>query len=143
MKTAKRKRAIHYADDVAVETAFFEGLVGRDPEYLEALQFLGECYTKQGHWPKALKVDQRLAKLCPDAPMVQYNLACSYSLLRKLPEALVALKSAIDLGFNDFGWLSQDPDLSNLRSWLETDSLEKVESKNVIPIEESDDEYES
>lgn len=138
MKAAKRKRAIHYADDIAVEAAFFEGLVQRDPDYLEALQLLGECYTKQGQWKKALKVDQRLAQLCPDAPMVRYNLACSYSLLNKLPEALVALKQAIDLGFNDFGWLSQDPDLANLRTWLETDSLEKVQNKDSLPLEEAE-----
>jgi tetratricopeptide (TPR) repeat protein len=138
MKAAKRKKATHYADDIAIETAFFEGLVKRDPDYLEALQFLGECYTKQGQWRKALKVDQRLAKLCPDAPMVQYNLACSYSLLKKLPEALIALKQAIDLGFNDFGWLSQDPDLSNLRNWLETDSLEKIQGQASLPSEEAE-----
>lgn len=140
MKAAKRKRAIHYADDNAVETAFFEGLVRRDSDCVEAIQLLGECYTKQGQWRKALKVDQRLARLCPDAPMVQYNLACSYSLLNKLPESLVALKQAIDLGFNDFGWLSQDPDLANLRNWLETDSLEKVkgEGESSIPLEDGE-----
>jgi len=127
LKAAKQKRAVHYADDTAVEAAFFEGLVRRAPDYVEALQLLGECYTKQGQWRKALKVDQRLAKLCPEAPMVQYNLACSYSLLNKLPEALIALKRAIDLGFADFSWLSQDPDLANLRGWLEADALEKVQ----------------
>ena len=140
MKEAKRKRAVQYADDVALEASFFEGLVQRDPTYVEALQFLGECYTKQGAWEKAMKVDRRLACLCPEAPMVQYNLACSYSLLNKLPQALVALKSAIDLGFNDFGWLSQDPDLANLRSWLEKDSLQKVkaQAKKIIPLEDDE-----
>ena len=112
----------------------------RDPTYLEALQFLGECYSKQGDWRKALRVDQRLARLCPEAPMVQYNLACSYSLLNKLPESLVALKQAIDLGFDDFSWLSQDPDLANLRSWLETEPAGKGKSlgKDIIPFEETE-----
>ena|ERR1043166_8668221 len=137
MKDDERKKAIQFADDVAFEASFFEGVVRRDPTYVEAWQFLGECYTRQGAWRKALKVDLRLARLCPEAPMVRYNLACSYSLLNKLPEALVALKAAIDLGFNDFSWLSQDPDLSNLRSWLEKDSLEKVkaQTKKIIPLE--------
>ena len=112
----------------------------RDPAYLEAIQLLGECYSKAGNWRKALTVDQRLARLCPHAPMVQYNLACSYSLLSKLPESLVALKQAIDLGFDDFAWLSQDPDLSNLRTWLEKDSLEKVakQGKKNIPLEDGE-----
>jgi tetratricopeptide (TPR) repeat protein len=140
MKATKSKRAAGYADDTELETAFFEGLVRRDPNYTEALQLLGECYTRQGQWRKALRVDQRLAQLCPKAPMVQYNLACSYSLLNKLPEALIALKNAIDLGFDDFSWLSQDPDLANLRQWLETEPLEKVKAgaKKTIPIEDGE-----
>src|SRR5437667_1076984 len=137
MNAGKRRKPTYYADDVALETSFFEGLVRRDPRYLEAWQFLGECYSKQSEWRKALKVDQRLANLCPEAPMVQYNLACSYSLLNKLPESLVALKQAIDLGFDDFSWLSQDPDLANLRSWLEKEPAGKGKSqaKNIIPLE--------
>jgi tetratricopeptide (TPR) repeat protein len=140
MNAEKRKKSIQFADDVALEASFFEGLVRRDPTYLEALQFLGECYSKQGNWRKALRVDQRLARLCPEAPMVQYNLACSYSLLNKLPESLVALKQAIDLGFDDFSWLSQDPDLANLRSWLETEPAGKGKSlgKDIIPLEEAE-----
>lgn len=138
MKVAKRKQTKQFANDLDLETSFFEGVVRRDPEYTEALQNLGECYTKLGEWQKALGVDKRLSKLCPEAPMIQYNLACSYSVLNKLPEALVALKQAIDLGFNDFSWLSRDPDLSNLRQWLEEESLEKVKKgslKKIIPLE--------
>ena len=139
MRVAKRKQAIEYADDLALETAFFEGIAGRDPEYVEALQFLGECYCKRGEWKKALKVDKRLVRLCPSAPMVQYNLACSYSLLEMLPEALIALKSAIDLGFDDFAWLARDPDLENLRTWLETnESSAGTKPSKVIPLEDGD-----
>ncbi len=140
MNAGKRKKSVQYADDIALETSFFEGIVRRDPDYLEALQFLGECYSKQGDWRKALKVDKRLAHLCPEAPMIRYNLACSYSLLNKMPEALVALKQAIDLGFDDFGWLSQDPDLANLRSWLEEEPTSKAKShgKKIIPLEETE-----
>ncbi|MSR64851.1 MAG: hypothetical protein EXS18_03620 [Verrucomicrobiae bacterium] len=140
MNAGKRKKSVQFADDVALETSFFEGLVRRDPTYLEALQFLGECYSKQGNCRKALRVDQQLARLCPEAPMVQYNLACSYSLLNKLPESLVALKQAIDLGFDDFSWLSQDPDLANLRSWLETEPAGKAKSlgKDIIPSKEAE-----
>lgn len=137
MKAGKRKKPAQYADDIAIEESFFKGIVRRDPSYVEALQLLGECYAKQGNWSQAVKVDERLVRLCPDAPMVHYNLACSYSLLNRLPQSLVALKKAIDLGFDDFAWLSRDPDLANLRSWLERDAVEKVKSgaHKIIPPE--------
>jgi tetratricopeptide (TPR) repeat protein len=136
MNAEKRKKAVEFEDEIALETAFYEGIVRRDPNYLQALELLGECYSRQGKWSKALKVDQRMSELCPDAPLIQYNLACSFASLNKLPQALVALKRSIDLGFDDFGWLSQDPDLANLRSWLESTSPdhEEVLSKKSMPL---------
>ena len=46
---------------------------------------------------------------------MRYNLACSYSLLGELDLAFSTLKKAIDLGYDDFGYLRIDPDLENLR----------------------------
>ena len=48
--------------------------------------------------------------------MVQYNLACSYSLVGQYEQAVSALDQAIDRGYTDFRWLSEDPDLEALRS---------------------------
>ena len=47
--------------------------------------------------------------------MVHYNLACSYSLTGNFNQAVAALERALNLGYRDFKWLSQDPDLSELR----------------------------
>jgi len=102
-------------EDIQFEIEFFRGVVRRDPQCIEALQLLGDAYTKTGQWRAGLKIDERLAKLCPDSPIVFYNLACSYSLLKHADEALAALDSAIRLGYDDGEWLSQDPDLTNLR----------------------------
>jgi len=101
--------------DVQFEIRFFEGIARRDPDYIEALQILGDAYTKTGQWEKGLLVDERLARLCPDSPLVFYNLACSYSLLKRVEEAFAALDHAVKLGYDDARWLNKDPDLDNIR----------------------------
>ncbi len=103
-------------EDIQFEIAFFEGIVRRDPRHIEALQILGDAYTKTGQWARSLKVDERLAKLCPTNPVVFFNLACSYALLGRIEAALAALANAVRLGYADADWLAQDPDLDNLRS---------------------------
>jgi tetratricopeptide (TPR) repeat protein len=101
--------------DLDLEITFMEGIVRRDSEYVEALQILGDAYTRRGRYEDGLKVDQQLAILCPDNALVHYNLACSFSLTCCFDEAADALEEAINLGYRDFKWISQDPDLKNLR----------------------------
>src|SRR5512140_1892247 len=66
--------------ELDVKISFLEGLVQRDPKYIEAPQILGDHYTERGSFESSLKVDQRLSALEPGNPLVFYNLACSYSL---------------------------------------------------------------
>jgi tetratricopeptide (TPR) repeat protein len=98
-----------------IEISFIEGVVRRDPRYLEALQVLGDDYTRRGRYREGLKIDETLAQLRPDDSLVQYNLACSYSLTDQLNESLAALERALSLGYRDFKWLAVDPDLHNVR----------------------------
>ena len=102
--------------DLEVEISFFEGIVRRDPEYVEALQILGDAYTRRGEYADGLKVDEQLARLRPDDALVHYNLACSYSLMDQLEQAGASLEKALQLGYRDFKWIVADPDLKNLRS---------------------------
>ena|SRR6185436_1231100 len=101
--------------DLDVRISFLEGLLRRDPGYIEALQLLGDHYTQRGEFNLSLRVDERLSQLEPRNPLVFYNLACSYSLNGDLDQAGLALEQAISLGYNDFKWLSRDPDLRQLR----------------------------
>lgn len=101
--------------ELDVEISFLEGLVRRDPAYLDALQLLGDDYTQRGRFQEGLQVDQKLAELDPKNPLSYYNLACSLSLTGKLDDAARALESALDLGYRDFKWMSRDPDLKALR----------------------------
>jgi tetratricopeptide (TPR) repeat protein len=101
--------------DLDIEITFLEGIVRRDPEYVEALQILGDDYTRRGHLDKGLTVDQKLSVLRPRDPLVYYNLACSYSLSGQLDLSVRALERALNLGYRDFKWMAKDPDLRNLR----------------------------
>ena len=112
--------------DLDLEILFLEGLVRRDATYLEALQILGDDYTRRGRYVEGLRIDERLSKLRPDDALVHYNLACSYSLTVQLDLALDTLEVALNLGYRDFKWMAQDPDLENLR---EHAAYKKIQDK--------------
>ncbi len=101
--------------ELDVQINFIEGVVRRDPGYVEALQLLGDTYTKRGRFTEGLGVDERLAQLEPGNPLVFYNLACSYSLTDQCELAVQALEQAFQLGYREFAWLARDPDLRKLR----------------------------
>src|SRR4051794_18087530 len=77
-----------------VEIGFIEGVVRRDPGYIDALQILGDDYTRRGRFADGLTVDEQLARLRPHDSTVLYNLACSYSLTDRIVEAFSALHRA-------------------------------------------------
>ncbi len=98
-----------------IEIGFLEGVIKRDPKYVDALQILGDDYTRRGKYTQGLKVDETLSELRPEDALVQYNLACSYSLTEQFELATVALDRALTLGYRDFRWIAEDPDLAALR----------------------------
>ena len=110
--TKKEKERLEAMD---YEIAFYEGILKNKPDFVEALSALGDLYTKRGFIEKGLKADVKLSILKPEDPYVFYNLACSYSLLENIDEALSSIKQAIEFGYKDFNFLEQDDDLENLR----------------------------
>ena len=113
--SARKKMKRQESKDLDIKIQFMEGLVRRDPEYIEALQLLGDHYTQRGRYDQGLKVDEQLSRLEPHNPLVFYNLACSYSLIGEVDAAAIALEKALTLGYRDFKWLAKDPDLRTLR----------------------------
>lgn len=101
--------------DLDIEIGFLEGVIRRDPGYLEALQILGDDYTRRGKFLEGLKIDESLALLRPDDSLVHYNLACSYSLTDQFDRTLKSLETALACGYRDFKWLAEDPDLEAFR----------------------------
>ena len=114
--SSRKKLTRQELKDLDVEISFLEGIIRRDSDYVEALQILGDAYTRRGAFDQGLKVDEQLARLRPKDALVHYNLACSYSLTEQIEEAGASLEMALQLGYRDFKWIVSDPDLRNLRA---------------------------
>ncbi len=120
--------------DLDLEISFMEGVTRRDPSYVEALQILGDDYTRRGRFSEGLKIDECLARIHPEDSLIHYNLACSFSLTNQYDAAIEALEMAINLGYRDFKWMAQDPDLKNLRDHGDYKRIrEKVRQLKITP----------
>jgi hypothetical protein len=109
--------------DNAFELGFFEGVLRHDPQCVEVIEILGGLYTKLGRVADGLKMDRKLVRLQPANATAHYNLACSLALSKRKREALLSLRHAIGLGYNDFEWMSHDPDLQGLKGSREFGAL--------------------
>jgi Flp pilus assembly protein TadD len=98
-----------------VELSFLEGVAARLPGDTGVLKAVGDLYTRAGRYEDGLKVDCRLAALCPADSLVWYNLGCSQALLGQRSAALQSLRRAVKLGYSDHEWMSSDADLRSLR----------------------------
>ena len=101
--------------DPQFEIAFYESILGRDPNYSDVIELLGGLYTKQGRIADGLRMDRKLVKLQPANATAHYNLACSLALTKRTRDALRSLRQAVELGYRDFDWMQQDPDLEELK----------------------------
>jgi len=102
-------------EDPTFDISFYESILRRDPSYTEVVEILGGLYTKVGRISDGLKMDRRLVRLLPDNATAHYNLACSLALSKRRADALRSLKRAVDLGYDDADWMTQDPDLEDLK----------------------------
>ena len=97
------------------EVHFYEKLLTAYPDFVDVLIPLGNAYTRLGLHEKGLQVDLRMTQLRGEDPLSWYNLACSYSLLKRVDESMEALRKSVELGYMDVNYLQKDPDLTNLR----------------------------
>jgi hypothetical protein len=102
--------------DPEFEMRFFESVLRRDAGYTEVVEILGGLYTKHGRIADGLKMDRRLVKLKPANATAHYNLACSLALSKRKTDALRSLRQAVELGYRDFDWMLQDPDLEEMKA---------------------------
>lgn len=97
------------------ELDFFETILRRNPDFVDVLRVHGNNLTLKGRYADGLKIDRRLVDLRPADALAHYNLACSYSLLKKIGPALRELRKAIGLGYRDFRYMREDSDLAAVR----------------------------
>lgn len=98
------------------EVNFLEGLLVDLPDDIDILESLALDYTDISDYKKGLKMDLRIVKLKPTDPIARYNLACSYALTFNFEDSVKTLKQSILMGYKDFSYIEQDPDLETLRS---------------------------
>jgi tetratricopeptide (TPR) repeat protein len=102
-------------EDPTFDIGFYESILRRDPRYSDVVEILGGLYTKAGRIADGLRMDRRLVKLEPKNATAHYNLACSLALSKRRADALRSLRQALSLGYEDYDWMSQDPDLEGLK----------------------------
>ena len=113
MKSIERKD--NSKNSNKVEINFLRQLEKRLPNDIELLKVLADLYTKNNLIKEGLEIDLHLSRLDPEDSVIWYNLACSYSLNKKINEAFESLFKAVNLGYNDLSHIKKDQDLNNLR----------------------------
>lgn len=75
----------------------------------------GYCLHGADKLDQAIEIHKKAVEFDRLAPVATYNLACAYSLQKKIDLAFEALAKAVELGFNDSSQMEGDSDLDNLR----------------------------
>ncbi|MBM4031660.1 MAG: tetratricopeptide repeat protein [Planctomycetes bacterium] len=88
---------------------------GLNPYTVAVRIHLGNSYLERSEYEKALEQYKKAMELEPKNSIVLYNIACTYSRMKKLKEALDALERCVEAGYRDVEWMEKDADLDNLR----------------------------
>jgi len=70
--------------------------------------------AEKGRKDEALREGDKALEINSDDPLMLYNGACLYARLGESARAISVLRQAIANGYEDFGWMRNDPDLSAL-----------------------------
>ena len=84
------------------------------PEDARAWILLAGNHAKDGQTETAIRELQKATSLRPRDPIIVYNAACTYGVMKKKAEALELLKRLGEVGNFSFDWASRDPDLACL-----------------------------
>ena len=94
-----------------------------------ALHFLGRD-------KEALEWQDSLAAKFPDEPGTYYDEACLYSMMGRTEDAVKAIKTALECGYNNFRHIADDDDLDPVRNIPEFVSLvEKYKAEHLTFVE--------
>jgi tetratricopeptide (TPR) repeat protein len=111
--------------DKNFQISFYEKILQHNPHYVDVIELLASLYTQEGRIDDGLKMDRKLIRLMPESPSAHYNLACSLALKNRKADAVKELHRALDLGYDDFKWLTGDPDLKSLYGYEAFDAILK------------------
>jgi TolB-like protein len=86
-----------------------------DPDDGRALQLGTVQAARLGMRDKTRELAERALKARPDAFSTYYNVACAYSVLGDIDDALEMLDRAVQQGRGNLEWIEKDPDFDPLR----------------------------
>jgi len=104
-------------------TTALERHLQRVPEDARARILLAGNYADMNRVEEAVREANLAMTLRPNEATVLYNAACAFCYMKKIPEALDALRKAWEAGFKDADWARRDPDLSILHGDPEFERL--------------------
>ena len=90
-------------------------IAGLDPYDAAVHVLLGNSFLSDKNYRKAEEHYLKALEIEPEEYIAMYNLACIFSLQKKIDRAIEWLQKAVDAGYDDFGWMEKDTDLDNLR----------------------------
>ncbi|NUM35567.1 MAG: tetratricopeptide repeat protein [Candidatus Brocadiae bacterium] len=103
----------HYEDIIASQKFFVDEYKHK---LAESYSELGMIYLRIREGKTGIEMLKKAISLDPRNGLVYYNLACAYSCLNQIEDALDTLEEAVIRGYNDFQWMLKDGDLRNLHN---------------------------
>ncbi|MHC4598841.1 MAG: TPR end-of-group domain-containing protein [Planctomycetota bacterium] len=77
---------------------------------------LAHAYARLENQDKAIECYRNAIKADPEnAGSHYYNMACAFSVMKRIDEAIEALEKAVENNYDDYDWMQMDGDLKNLR----------------------------
>lgn len=95
--------------------AILEPLTVEQPQHAQAWYLLGYAYHAKQDFAKAIPAHTQAASFQATAANASYNLACAYALTGDPEAAFTWLEKAKGAGFQGWGQLWSDPDLTSLQ----------------------------
>jgi adenylate cyclase len=87
----------------------------RNPDDSRGRLFYAIALSRSGKREQAVAEGQKTVEGSTGDCLILYNLACLFSELGEKHKALETLRAAVQSGYQDFGWMQNDPDLDSLR----------------------------
>jgi len=97
-----------------------------NPTDVRAIYLSAGALQRIGDVDSSIEWAERAVKMVSDDHAVYYNVACVYSRLNRIDEAIDYLKQAINVGFSAKVWIETDPDLNPIRSHPEYEAVIKT-----------------
>ena len=95
----------------------------QNPDDARAHVIFAILLAEVGRRDEAIRECDQALELSPGDPLMLYNCTCFYSRLGEAARAIQTLRQAIAVGYANWAWLKQDPDINPLRDNPEFQAL--------------------